>query len=897
MFVKSRDASYNGIYMVTPELLDFIRAQFREGISRGDLENILVSQGGWNKDDVNEAFDVVLTPPPPPPPTPPPVPVFIAPTPVVPVVVATPPPQPTPTVEAVRLVEVLPPAQVFVPIVAVMTETPAPVAVVTPQPVFTPPATEVNEPPPLTNYPSLVTREAAAVVHDVDVAVTPSVMPVIAPEVVPVHDVVTPAIEDEKVEDDFLGIFNEPAPSKAAEVQSAVITPNVNADAYVIPPSALESILVSAVSGQGPETGNIAAIPVARQVAIVTPPEAPSAQAPTTPAPTFKFDFSKILTKGDSVQAPVNTTTPPPIIKKEEVIAPFALTPAPDVVATPPVVPTTPVSPKPQSSTFARRTMASDILLRGMGAPIPGMPAIMAPQETTPPNVRPQSPTIDSKHGQPNAPLAEDIQRKNNIKRTLAFVMGGAILLSVISVAAYAYMKFGGPSEQQVVATAFTNFFGVSSFSYKGQGTIDVELTPAKETTLGAMQNGAIKFAFSFGGIAQNSKEGFGNGLHRVKLTGDFRSGNFAWPTDLETDMRLIGSSLYFHILSFPSTSVLDPELFKTYWIKINLPEIAKELALSGLVANEVGYGSFGGQGGENAFNALLQKTTPLGPPQLLPDEAVEGINAQHMKMKANPDNMLLFVTQLYRKYLGKEIVLSEDQRVRLKNALAKIEIEVWVDKKTGLLLKVSIAGNFDDDMFGTHVKGTISSTATLADFNKEVIVTPPTPILTLEELKVRIEGFRGLRESRMRDQEKVDRLTSLTRTINDYAKAKGRHPTTLLELYDAGMLATSTFSISSLSQYVYASYIKEAPLAKSNRCTPKGKVCAYYHIGVTLEDSTNPLLLGDADITLSEVRGSDTNGCNGENELSCFDLFPIIPVKPVSTTSTSANNPKAGAI
>jgi hypothetical protein len=43
-------------YMITPELLDFLRAQLTRGMEREALERILTTKGGWSKDDINEGF-------------------------------------------------------------------------------------------------------------------------------------------------------------------------------------------------------------------------------------------------------------------------------------------------------------------------------------------------------------------------------------------------------------------------------------------------------------------------------------------------------------------------------------------------------------------------------------------------------------------------------------------------------------------------------------------------------------------------------------------------------------------------------------------------------------------------------------------------------------------------
>src|SRR3989344_2174241 len=46
--------------MITPELIGYIRGEFAKGKTREEIHQTLVSEGGWNEVDLNEAFRTVI---------------------------------------------------------------------------------------------------------------------------------------------------------------------------------------------------------------------------------------------------------------------------------------------------------------------------------------------------------------------------------------------------------------------------------------------------------------------------------------------------------------------------------------------------------------------------------------------------------------------------------------------------------------------------------------------------------------------------------------------------------------------------------------------------------------------------------------------------------------------
>jgi hypothetical protein len=526
--------------------------------------------------------------------------------------------------------------------------------------------------------------------------------------------------------------------------------------------------------------------------------------------------------------------------------------------------------------------MASDILAHGTDIQVP--PPLPAP--VTPPPVSPISPTTKeekaprvssplvpvSRSGEPRtkSPFPKVPQKK------MLIIVGAALLaLLLLGGAVFLFLQFRGGGGSALFSGAINQFLDLTSFGYQSNISADLTLLTATD---GTPRNGSVKFVLDTRGLLKNSSKGYGDGVHHLKFAGGLQSGNYTWNTDIEADLRLIASALYVHVLSFPAESTVDPEVFKTYWLKINIEEIAKELALTGVVATQEGYGSFGGGSEDATFNALVKKHFPFTSGKKLADETMGSVTAHHFRFATDPDRMLELGSALYRKYANKDLSLDKDQEIRLKDALEKIESEVWIDASTGALLQFSMHATFDDDMIGVRVKGPISLSIAFVDFNKSVQTDKPTPMLTLEELRVRMQDYKKVLEKRLRDTPKVEQLYGVKDAIEEYYQVKKRYPTLLSELLSANLSREAEIRKVSLKDYFYSAYVKPGVLSRPGRCTAKNSSCEFYHLGINFDDATHPALHDDADY-MTEVHGSDTMGCADEPGVACFDV--IAPLAP----------------
>jgi hypothetical protein len=489
----------------------------------------------------------------------------------------------------------------------------------------------------------------------------------------------------------------------------------------------------------------------------------------------------------------------------------------------------------------------------------------------------------------PNRPLADEVRKKKQKQRIIGFVAMGIGGLLIIVGVVFAFIALRGPNTAEIYNKAVGDFFAATSLTYKGQGKVDLLLSTATD---GVQRDGTVKFNFAYGGVVESSKDGYGDGTHRVRISGALQSGNFAWPTDIEADVRVVDSSLYLHLLSFPSTSDLDPDLFRSYWVKVDLAEVAKELSLSGVLAAQEGYGSFGGQTSDFAFNTMLQKYAPFAALDAPTEENLLGVEAYHFTLRTDPDKELEFVSALYRKYIGAELVLGDPERLRLRDALAKIGVEIWVDKESGALLQVALKGDIDDDVVRVHAKGLIDIVIGLSALNVPAKTEAPSPTLTLEEVKVRMEDYKAIKAVRQGDRVKLDRLGQVMLALDAFAGAKGKYPLLLSELYKAGVLATSTIAEDTLKQYVYGAYSSTTALTKTTRCTTRSVACPFFHIGINLDDPENPELVNDHDL-VSDIQGADTRGCAGEPNVACFDIGKAFSLAATPTNIVASSTPK----
>ncbi len=880
--------------MITDELLDFLRTQHTSGTPRAELERMLISEGGWEKADIDQAFLSLGIK-------------------EVPAVTSALIPPPIPTLDLTAALS-----------------TPQ---VISEQPLQPPASQQTKETPPEEPVVLKVRSEREEMLPLTEV---PSLEPAAQARISINHTFSEPT-------EDFLGIFSgssSPHDVKQREPEAPYIAsfvPVEPAPIIATPPPAVVTpeptvrVQTPAISQivRNTNTPTIESLKsreqapkrslqeMLAQVSAPATPEQPPKQivgiedialdtiekrdlAAPQNSTGIKFDLSQLRKTTAVPPEPIAQTS---LVGRAAVVEPVvSVEPQPVFQATPTVeksIETKSVAelwlnnreaPTTRGAIVGKRTMSSDILLRGKGRAIQGIPSISIPDDRPEQGMSPESQTQSAPAAEvppsfspppllkpeptriaPRVLLAEDLLRKHKIKKVIGILVGVLLLILIMGGAAFAFMFLRVPNVDALFTTTFTKFLSSTSFVYNGSASSDLVLTAPND---GVVRNGSVKWDLAYGGQVKNGKDGYGDGMHHVKFKGGLKSGNFKWNTDIESDVRMLANSLYFHVLSFPPETGVDPNVFKTYWIKIDLQEIAKELALSG-ITTQLGYGSFGTASTDTTFAALLTKNLPFNGGEKLTDELVNGVNSMHFKLKTDPERMLTLTNALYSKYTGKDLLLDNDQQLRLKNALTKVNAEVWIDAKTNTLQKLSLNADLDDDIVGIHVKGKVNIDFTFSLFNSTVSVPDPTPLLTLEELQSRMSDYGHTRDARALDATKLRLFSAIQDALALYQKDMGRYPTTLSLLRAESRLATSTIDDLTLKQFYFASYVKPDLFIKTNKCDAKAKSCATYHLGVNLDDQTDPALINDTDQT-GDISGNDRAGCGNEPNKSCYDItFP----------------------
>lgn len=861
--------------MVNEELLQFIRAQGVTGMAKGEIERLLLSEGGWDQSDIDEAYNVLQ------------------------------PPSTTSPLHPAFSENLAPPASVI-------------------SSVGTSPGT-------------LDGRDISFASSRADATVTPiladnrdtSVLWPSSPELPasvldeknsPTRinlDKILPGVPGERMlaqtrlsSDEFPKLFStktEPTVDTTASKKesgepftSAVVTNEISKKAASFSPDTKSSglLLTSFFTGMSASKTppSTEAHPLESASPPLSSPISPTLTPATTSASPLKFDLTAFHQNVEPSPKESSSISLPNIESASVPVTDASAQPSNDLWKNASGVPSVQgdgisfAGEKKKIVAPTKRTMASDLLSREANTMVTELPTaspaeeshvsfstkIKNEKEETSVSPAPSVATLST------SPFGDDVARWSRIKRLLTIIIPAVFILLIIGGGVFAFMKFRTPDPNVYLKTAFAQFFGVSSFSYKGQAKTDLALSMSSG---GVMQNGTMRFSLDINGALANGKNSYGDGAHNFTLSGGLQWGNALLSTDVSGDIRVVGSALYVHPLSFPATTNLDPGVFKENWLKIDFSDIAEWIQLSGVAPETEEYGSFGGTSGETAFNALLEKSSPLratGSPQ---EETVDGVAMTRIQVLADPASMTTFALTLYQKYFNGGLTLSEDQLLRFKGAMAKIGGDVWIDTKSGALVKIALTANFDDDIAEVHAKGPVRIEFAFPDFNKPVSINAPTAVLTLSDLRAKMDEYQKTKDMRARDQVKIDRVAVLASALESYRLEKGRYPKGLADLYSSGKLATSSINLVSLNDYFYRSYQKaglsgEAGVvsAKSTQCLTTGKVCAFYHLGTSLEDVTNTVLTSDADQSTA-ILGADTLGCAGEAGRACYDV-----VSPAAT-------------
>lgn len=517
------------------------------------------------------------------------------------------------------------------------------------------------------------------------------------------------------------------------------------------------------------------------------------------------------------------------------------------------------------------------------------MPATPTPARTSP---IPSSPAVVPVHDEPRATerhespdsafFPDEISRRRSIKRWILVIVGIVSLLAVAGAGGYlAFTKFRSPDLNAMLDASVVNLFGSSSFGYEGKVVTDLTLTPPASGA--SFSGGAVKFTLDHKGALSNGTAGFGDGKHRITFSGGWQIGTTTLSEDADADLLVIAEDFYVNIMELAEATELERKLYRDHWIKMSLREAVGWLGFANTAQDEEEYGRFGGTTGATSFAALLRKSFPLVPAEGdLGKESLGGVALSRVPLRVDPDATIALIKDVNRYFFNRDLALTEEESVRLRGALAKIGGYALVDETTGTLVKVALSADFDDDMFGAHVKGPVGFEYVFADFDKPALFNTPAPVLNLSELDARVNEMKEREALVARDRKRVENATLIVTALKKYYSTAGKYPKDLTTLYTSKDLSESDIDRATLRTYLYQAYQKAGVFTKAGVCTTTGKVCGFYHIGVSLEDAENAVLKDDAD-QKTLVLGADEAGCAGESGSACYDLVAAPPTPAVT--------------
>jgi hypothetical protein len=558
--------------------------------------------------------------------------------------------------------------------------------------------------------------------------------------------------------------------------------------------------------------------------------------------------------------SPIPTPPPlPPVTEADLSLPPSGLSPEQRIIAEEGIVGSDKFDPEAWKEKDVKATSTAELWLAQGGKPAPAIVPVSLPP---PLEAAPPASSLNEK--------VVDTSSHRSILRLLLMGMTVLVFLGLSGAGVYYYLSSRGPKAIDVLNQAVTGILGASAVSYSGEVHADFDFS---ET--GASQDAAGRVRFALGGQGQlaESTRGFGDGSHRFHLAGELRSGSFEWQTDLEGEIRVIDRALYFHAITLPKSDQIDPDLLRTYWIKLNLAEIAQELGIGGGKNGEP-YGDFGASDIQGTFATVFLRQMPLRIAKEIGQENLDGVDVYHYALAIDPTAGQEFIRTYYKTITGNDLNMTEDEKVRLGDALNKISGEVWIGTLDGLPKKITLSGDLDDKLFGIRVKGTLGLALAPKILPAPATVDMPTPVLSLEELRVRMDEYRQTQSLRAEDEGSVEGATTVTDALDAYKTKFARYPDQLTQLVQQGLLSTTTLS-RDLAHYTYYAYTGSGTLDRAHRCSAKAKTCAFYHLGVNLHDVTNPVLTSDVD-RIGDISGDDALGCGRQKALACYDITPL---------------------
>jgi len=123
------------------------------------------------------------------------------------------------------------------------------------------------------------------------------------------------------------------------------------------------------------------------------------------------------------------------------------------------------------------------------------------------------------------------------------------------------------------------------------------------------------------------------------------------------------------------------------------------------------------------------------------------------------------------------------------------------------------------------------------------------------------------------RDAKRISDVKNLQLALELYFDSNGEYPENLTDLSPTFIPSDPADPLG--GAYPYNAYDGAIDATDTNDCAG-AETCTIYHIGTSLEGTSNTVLSSDADIVGGTVDGDDGLGCDGTTTgRACYDLTP----------------------
>lgn len=124
------------------------------------------------------------------------------------------------------------------------------------------------------------------------------------------------------------------------------------------------------------------------------------------------------------------------------------------------------------------------------------------------------------------------------------------------------------------------------------------------------------------------------------------------------------------------------------------------------------------------------------------------------------------------------------------------------------------------------------------------------------------------------RDARRVADIKQMQLALELYFDSNGEYPDATSKLAPNFIAAVPVDPVGIAQAYLYNAYIGTT-IDLASDCTEASENCLYYHLGASLEESTNPALSSDRDVTGDVVKGADADDCAAAAGRFCYDITP----------------------